>query len=282
MRDECRRAIEHLSMHLAGSESQPVEVRAAIAHIQSCQECLRNTQALLQALSITEEDTLSCAACQELLPDYHHALSEGQADAARWHPLARHLQVCPHCAIVYAELAAMVAIGDDDQAEAPAAYPTPQLSFLRPKPAITPTGQQAWWHWNQQGRLVITPSAELLRSLPPPPQSAYAAAQHRAGAPMVPLWLLTLDEELHNLAVRITAARRQNDPEHCTLLIDVNMPNRGWPDLAGSQVVLKHNDQLIETKYTDAFGKAVFEAIVIADLFALMIEIEPTEVAFSE
>ncbi len=95
---------------------------------------------------------------------------------------------------------------------------------------------------------------------------------------MVPLWLLTLDKELDNLAVRITAVRMQDDPERCTLLIDVGVPGRGWPDLGSAQVILRRGDAQLGTQETDAYGKAAFEAVAIADLAALTIELERPEV----
>jgi hypothetical protein len=277
MQDQCRSAIEHLSAHLEGRASQPADVEAAIAHIRSCQDCLRNVEYLMRASSIAEEDILSCGPCQDLLPDYHHAVLDGHTDQARWRPVALHLQLCPHCEAAYAEIADMFAIGDGERGEEPPIYPTPQLPFLRPKPAAAQQTQQPWWHWNQFGRLVIAFSEELLRSLPPPPQLAYATAQHRANALMAPLWLLTLDEELDSMAVRITAAQMQNDLERCTLLIDVNIPGRGWPDLAGARVILKRGDEHLATQETDAYGKAAFEAVAIAELPVLVIEIERPE-----
>jgi hypothetical protein len=231
----------------------------------------------MRASSIAEEDPLSCGPCQDLLPEYHDAVLDGRTGEARWHPVALHLQLCPHCAAAYAEIADMFAIADGVRGEEPPIYPAPQLAFLRPKPAASQPAQQRWWHWNQLGRLVIALSDELLRGLPSPQQPAYAAAQHRANAPMVPLWLLTLDEELNNLAVRITAALMQNDPERCTLLIDVSIPGRGWPDLAGARVILKRSDVQLATQETDAYGKAAFEAVAVAELPALVIEIERPE-----
>ncbi len=168
MQDQCRRAIEHLSMHLQGRESNNVD--AAIAHIQSCQYCLQNVGYLIRASSIAEEDTLSCDPCEELLPEYYDAVLDGHADEARWRPVVLHLQLCPHCAAAYAEIADMFAIGDGERGEEPPMYPTPQVALLRPVPAAPQAIHQRWWGWNNLGWLVVTFSEELLRSLPAPPQ----------------------------------------------------------------------------------------------------------------
>jgi hypothetical protein len=274
MQDECRSAIEHLSVHLEGRASQPTDVEAAIAHIRSCQDCLLSVNQLMRASSIAEEDILNCGPCQDLLPDYYDAVQDGHADQALWRSVALHLQLCPHCEAVYAEITDMFAIADGKHGEEPPIYPTPQLSFLPTKRDKAEQAKQPWWHWNPLGQLVIALSEELLRSLPPPPRLAYATANHRATALMVPLWLLALDKELNSMGVRIMAAQMQNDLERCTLLIDVSIPGRGWPDLANARVTLKRGDEHLATQETDAYGKVVFEAVAITDLPVLVIEIE--------
>ena len=64
------------------------------------------------------------------------------------------------------------------------------------------------------------------------------------------------------------------------LTVDVNIPSRGgWPELAGSRVTLRRNDIKLATQETDAFGKAVFEGIAIAELPTFVIEVERVKIA---
>jgi hypothetical protein len=66
----------------------------------------------------------------------------------------------------------------------------------------------------------------------------------------------------------------RGDPTRCTVIVKVNIPSRGgWPNLAGTEVMLKRGELELDTQTTDAYGEAVFERIATDDLAHLIFEI---------
>jgi hypothetical protein len=221
-----------------------------------------------QAWATDEEDRLTCQECQDLLPDYVQAETEGQSDAPEWRPLALHLAMCPYCSDEHAALADLLALAWGEAGVEPPGYPAPDLSFLRAE------RQEGNKHWrlDELGRLIIEFSAELLRALQPPTlQPAYAMTKAQSPRTLCQFSLKTQD-----LEVVIAAEEQRDDPAHCTVSVEVNIPSRGgWPQLAGTEVILKHDELQLRTQRTDAFGKALFEGIVSDDLARLSFEITP-------
>jgi hypothetical protein len=87
---------------------------------------------------------------------------------------------------------------------------------------------------------------------------------------------LSLKEAVEDLEVTITAEEMQADPTRCTVIVKVNVPSRGgWPNLAGTEVMLKRGQLELDTQTSDAYGEVVFEGIATDDLAHLVFEIAP-------
>jgi hypothetical protein len=123
---------------------------------------------------------------------------------------------------------------------------------------------------------VIEFSAELIRSLQSaaaPP--AFATARHKSTQAPAVIYQFTLNDAADDLEVVMMAERARNTPDRCTVTVDVNIPSRGgWPNLAGTRVLLRRQGLLVAEQLTDAYGKAIFSGIMIDDLSLLVCEIE--------
>jgi glutaredoxin len=270
---ECRVAIEQLLAYLEDPNLHRADAGAAIDHIRECPHCEKRVGYLVRALTTHEEDRLTCQECQDLLPDYLQAEAAGRASQARWHPVALHLETCPHCSATYATLSDLIGLTFEERGEEPPDYPVPDLSFLRPEPAEIP------WRLDELGRLIIEFSADLLRALQPPAyQPAYATFRLKSDQLRRTLCQLSLKEAVRDLEVSITAEEMRGDATQCTIVVEVNIPSRGgWPNLADTEVTVKRGELQLDTQLTDAFGKAVFEGMATDDLARLVFEIKPGE-----
>jgi hypothetical protein len=265
----CYEATEKLLAYFENPDLHQVEVDTAIQHISECSHCEDKVGHLVRALSANEEDTLTCRECQDNLPDYLLAETEGQAAGARWRAVARHLEMCPHCSTAYATMADLTVLAYGEQGAEPPVFPEPDFSFLHPETAKIP------WHLNELKHLVIELSTELLEALPPPAPAVVGLKSHQS--PQRVLCEFSL-EEVENIVVKVTAEEKRNDPTHCTVSVTVDIPSRGgWPNLTGTLVTLKKDQQDLTSQLTDAFGQAVFEDIVTDDLAHLAFEIAPSE-----
>src|SRR5262249_36517831 len=100
-------------------------------------------QALVTALRSPVEDTISCATCQAMLPDFiqaHHSGELVHTAGPRFVELRNHLALCPHCTAAYEQV--MVALQESERDVIPPAeaYPTFDLAFLADAPvAATPS-----------------------------------------------------------------------------------------------------------------------------------------------
>ncbi len=241
------------------------EVDEAIAHIRASPAVLRRVGHLVRALLIADEDQVTCEECQDELPEYLQAEAEGHATMPRWRPVELHLDLCPHCTEIYAELHLLAALAEGGQGIDPPDYPVLSLAFLQP-----PQPPKKSWHLDDLGRLIIVFSADLLRSMQPPP--LLVGTKSASGSDTPREYVFT--NEVDDLNVTVTIEPLKDDRTHCMITVDVDVPSRGgWPNLADIEVMLKHDETELDTCYTDAFGKAVFEDIATADLEHVVIEI---------
>ena len=275
---ECRLAIERLLAYLEDPDLHRAEADAAIKHMSTCPYCRGRMDRFIRALATGEEDRLTCRECQDLLPGYLQAEMEGQADEERRHSVALHLATCPHCSTVYASLRDLAELAYGEKGGEPLHYPVPDLSFLRPEKAAPLPMPKIPWRLDEWGRLVIEFSSELLRALQAPAcQPAYAAAGLKSAGSRRVLYRFSL-KEVEDLEVTITAEEMRKDPARCTLIVEVDIPDRGgWPNLAGTEVRLRRGEQELGTQWTDAFGQAVFEGVHTEDLAHLVFEIAPVQ-----
>jgi hypothetical protein len=272
---ECGIAIERLLAYVQDAHMRHEDVDAAVDHVKACPYCESRVGHLIRALRTPERDRLVCRECEERLPGYIEIVTSGHTGEARWSPVKRHLETCAHCSEVYTDLAEMIALAEGQQGVEPPGYPTPELSFLRPKRTKQQQSAGKPWHRDALGRLVIAFSDELLRSLRPR-RVAFATARQKADATVQTLWRYELAEAATNLEVTLTAQQARDNPSRCSITVEVNILSRGgWPNLAGSEVTLRQGDLNLETQETDAFGKALFEEIAMEELPRLVFAIHP-------
>lgn len=228
-------------------------------------------QSILQALFADEDfPTPDCAACQDQLAAFVDAELAGQPAGRRFPAVALHLEQCPACQQAYQELSALLALERAGELATPPAPASFDFSYLPSRPAAAPA-QSKPWRLDALGRLVIEFSAELLRSLQGP---ALQPALLKSDAPVGLRYELA--NAVDDLAVRIEAEPQRRDPQRLTVEVEVEIPSRGgWPQLAGSVVVLRRGDELLDQQETDPFGKAVFEDVPAAYLPQLVFEIAP-------
>jgi len=229
---------------------------------------------LARALSGDEEDQLTCQECEARLPDFLLAEETGAAGEPGWRSIALHLETCPHCSGVYGTLLDLTALAFGERGVEPPSYPAPDLSFLAAE-----TSEPGFWRLDELGHLVIEFSADLLRTLPPPPSpSAYATVRTKSGQSRGTSFQLSLKGEVDDLNVTITTEKSRKNEAYCNLIVEVDIPSRGgWPNLADTEVTIKRGESEPETNLTDAFGKAVFTGIATDELALLIFEINPGE-----
>lgn len=271
----CRAAVEDLVLLLGKPDPDPNRLEQAIAHVEGCPYCTSRIGYLLQALGTSyQEDILTCQECRELLPDYLQAEEEEEEEP--WQrQVAVHLSTCPSCAAAYGALAELAALADGEEGIEPPTYPVPDLSFLEAKKASPPGQAGVRWWLDEMGRLIVQLSDELIQAMRPPGLRA-ATAGLKAGPSRGELFELVIGKAGGDLSVTITAEEEPGDPDRCALVVSVDVPSRGgWPNLAGSRVVLRRQEQELERQRTDAFGQVVFEEVEVRDLGRLAFEIAP-------
>lgn len=220
------------------------------------------------AMFSDQEDSLTCHDCKAQLAEYVDAQVMGVESGKAFAEVELHLQVCPHCAREYRELLALTESAYAEDLPQPARQPKFDFSFLE-------AGSKRFVWWDELGRLIIEFSAELVRAFQPPaPRLGYAGV--KSEKPQRTLCQLPVQDPDEDLEVTITAEEARDDPNACTVVVEVNIPSLGgWPNLSGTEVTLKRDEQELESQATDAFGKAVFEGVSTDDLPHLVFEIKP-------
>lgn len=229
-------------------------------------------KAILETVFDEATATSACPDCQADLAAFVEAELAGQPASSLYPAVAGHLATCADCAAERRDLASLLELdrqGRFEQPPRPAAF---DFGYLPPRPVAAPA-QPAVRPWRLEGlgRLVIQLSADLLRSLQGP---GLQPAMLKGGPPAV--FELELAEGLEDLRVNIRAEPQPRQPERVDLAVSVDIPSRGgWPNLAGSTVMLRRGDDVLDEQETDAFGKVVFEDVAVDDLPALAFEIAP-------
>ncbi|MEZ4864459.1 MAG: hypothetical protein R3C14_24305 [Caldilineaceae bacterium] len=268
----CTEFQQIVERYLAHPDGEMAHLPAALAHLQGCRRCQAQWDAFLQAFIQDQEDQLTCTAAQAQLPEYVNA-QLGSADAgaaARWHALQVHLAHCPACHAMFQEVSEMVQIAAMPSFQ-PERTPAPDLSFLAPPAPQLAAPAQVHWRMDEVGALIIEFSRSLLASVAPPLMVGL-----KGDATRKTLCRIDLQEVFADLAVSIVALEAFQDPSHCELLVEVDIPSRGgWPNLAGIAVVIRHGAQVLASRQTDAYGKAVITEIRTADLAELTVQVQP-------
>lgn len=234
-----------------------------------------HARSILQSLlDETAFPTADCRACQDLLSAYVDAELNGSDAASAFPTVHEHLAGCTTCGPIYAELKALLALEQSEELVMPPVAATFDFSYL-PQPATMPesepqpSGQP--WRLDALGRLIIQFSADLLRSLQGPSlQPGYLKGD--ASQPLT----YALTGTVADLDVRISAEPARRNPDRYDVEVDVDIPSRGgWPNLAGSVVVLLVQSEEFDRQETDAFGKALFENVPADALPGVAIVVEP-------
>jgi hypothetical protein len=264
---DCEQVIGQLQEHLRPGGVPQTPLHELLQHVLGCARCRRSAGDLAAALRLDAEDTLSCAEVGPRLPEFSLA---DQLDAA-WADLRLHLAVCGHCAAEYLELLALERLAEEDSLPAPQLAWKPRLDFLPHHQQVArPT-----WRFDELGRLIVAFSREVLAVMladaPAPPALAVKTAPHTR-----PVGRLTLGGAPENLETTITIDEREDEPESCTLTVEVRIPSRGgWPNLAGSEVrvAIPGRDELV--RLTDAFGRVAITPVTRDEIASLTLTIVP-------
>lgn len=180
-----------------------------------------------------------------------------------------HLDDCPHC---QAELSRLNEFLEED---IPVTIPPHTIG----KPGWIKEPGFLWRQLYDVKQVIIRVLDEALTTTaqamhPPANQLAYGG-KRRSGKSGKTLLKLELKEGVEDLEVTVTAEEQQNDPRRCTVIVEVNIPSRGgWPNLGDTKVSLKEGTEL-QTRLTDAFGKAVFENVSTEALSNLDLKVIP-------
>jgi len=266
----CSTAVQLLQNYL----DQPNEnghLESFIQHSSACQTCSLDSSTILETLRIEAVDTITCQACEERLPEYMQAESEGVEGEAGWFAVTLHLKTCPHCMSEYESLRELIPLSTDDSSLVSILFPTPDLSFLKQGKPSHPRAAADFWYLNDLGRLVVNFSAELLASLELRP----VALQGLKSGPSRLLYEIDVSDAFEDFDVLIATEADQQDAGLCTIVVNVTSLDLEWPELAGSQVMLRRRNRESVTQETDPYGEAVFPKIEQSDLPHLAIEIKP-------
>jgi len=127
------------------------------------------------------------------------------------------------------------------------------------------------WIINECNQLIIQLSQNLLDAFTPSPQLQYVKGDR-------PFFEYSIKNEIDDLNVSLSAKSSHQDPEICSLSVDIGIPSRdGWPHLGGIEIMLKENvDDInaLAVQKTDAHGIAVFKQIERSKLPDIVVQID--------
>ncbi len=265
---ECERRIKQLREHLRhGASLQPL-LPELLDHVTNCPHCQAAAHALVATLHSDQEDLLSCAEAEALLPAFSEAADPA---APQWDAIRRHLVSCGHCAADYLELLELARL--DHEREVTISQPglAPRLDFLPHRQAqATPA-----WQLDALGGRLISFSQELLATmLAAAPPAPALAVKHEAHAQVA--GRLAFQDPAGELTVTLTLEARADAPELYTLTAEVRIASRGgWPNLAGSELRATLPGRAEEVRVTDAFGRASITPLTRDELAVLVLTIVP-------
>jgi hypothetical protein len=218
----------------------------------------------------------SHVAWRKLLPAYATIEACGK-DAQELYPnVAAHLSTCADCYDELEELLEFMIPVYRGIIEPAPTYPQPDLSFLRPAPALRgvplrpPRAPQKEWIIDKVGRLLISFSQSLLDSLNPPVLAGAMRGQL--------LYSYSVESESPAIDCQIEIFSQDTAGKLATVEVIVDLPNHDAFDQAGSTVVLRtpatHERWEDET---DEVGSVQFEGIPMAALPDLQIQVTPAD-----
>jgi hypothetical protein len=208
----------------------------------------------------------TCSQIHDLLPAYVTAEALGQQPQAVDPDVAAHIALCPHCHAELAELRELTFAAYTGRIEPASSYPQPDLSYL-PTPGALPSANQQPWRLDELGRLIISFSQALLDSLRPPSLIGAARGQLLYSYAFEP-------RVLPNLQVSIDILAEDSTRGLGFVRVNVEALNHDPFEQTPRSIVLRTDEQTWQD-YTDATGCVAFNAVPLAALPRLSIEITP-------
>jgi hypothetical protein len=223
-----------------------------------------------------------CHANQDELSSYIDAELDNLPAATLYPALHSQLASCESCRVAYEELKALLMMERRENFATPPVSGTFDFTYLTELPKIVADSEDAirtervvdhvTWRLTDFGRLIVVFSAEFMQSLQPVlprPASLKSASSD--------LFAVSSLDIADDLKVIIAAREKRRDRDHCTITVDADIPSRGgWPHLGGTAVTLSIGGREVETLYTDALGKVVFDGIARKDLSQLAVIVTPS------
>lgn len=124
----------------------------------------------------------------------------------------------------------------------------------------------------EMGRLVINLSRDFIEQALVAPNPQWV---HIKSAATTTLFETVVADQSSGFKTRLIAKRTRADSTTCGLSVQIEPPQRRWPDLAGTPVeIAMGTTQLAQV--TDAFGTTLFAPLPIATLDTLTIRVGPT------
>ncbi len=218
----------------------------------------------------------ACVGLTDQLHEYVIALVNWNSNLVQFAELAQHLDGCVACSEAFSRLYELQLQIKQNSLPTPVSIPAPDLSFLqqtqdasridRLRAAVTRVGKQ----------VSLQLSGDLLPLFRPALAVSTLRSAQRAQYSETLIRLETPTWIGSQWPAVITAYRNQRRPDHCLVEVTVALPDRFWPELAGSTVSIAINEQ-IRSRITDAWGIASFEDVLIADLASLRLSLEGEE-----
>jgi len=263
----CAVAVELLTAH---------ELEAWAAHAATCPACQASQHLLARAVVGGQEDALPCAECQARLPRYVIAQLDG-VDVAEIYPqVARHLQDCPTCAELAAEVRSTLALTDEGRLVEPASWPTFDLSFLPPvkEPPVVRdlwrarvSSQVRTW-MDEAGRWV---AAIQLFVQPPLPKPALAVWETPGDTKTLVAQTVQVGGVDLGIEVTMTRTGPEGDTERGQVRVVVDSP-RLPQGPTGTRVTIAC-EGISQTQVADDLGVVLFEEVPLACLEHMRIEV---------
>lgn len=222
---------------------------------------------LAQAIRLQLDDMI----CQKILPQldaYITAQLAGHHYRLMFPEVALHLDGCLECAHAYGRLYELALAEVAQQLPHPAYIPAPNLDFLSRKTAVSLAQHLQTALHRTANHLTLQLSTALLPLLQPPPTLALRASTDEDRYSQC---LLTLEAN-DILPFALAVYQDAHNPDVCLVEVTVEWADRHWPDLAGTAVFLRTPTHHTHTT-TDAWGVAVFDGVLAAELAEMIIEV---------
>lgn len=255
------------------------QIRAILAELFDTATEPGTSDAIIEHTADTNEGITgsSIDASYDLLYAYIDAELDGEDVSQKFPELYEKIQAPGIVQDEYDALSKLLFAERNEQLEEP---PFPALfdfSYLPEKNDVAPA---RGWQVAELGKILVHFSEELLAAFQPPMQLAGVKSGDDEGGEL--RFRYVLQREVNNVDndvdIEILARTSRLDPGSCNISVSIDVRSRnGWPNLSGSEVLMRRSDDSIDTQTTDAFGKVLFRNISERELPQLTFEITPID-----